>query len=138
MGAGDLSDIKTTTEASFILDVYLYSQDKLTTDSFLQPGNPAKQDGRLGIIPVVLHHTTVKAISTIQLNLPPNHRDADNVKTVELMYLELLKRFEGGKTLKHLHPIDDMEIEFDPQEDTIDVKELVDAQDKVKEELLKS
>jgi hypothetical protein len=114
LGAGDLSDIKTTTEASFILDVYLYSQDKLTTDSFLQPGNPAKQDGRLGIIPVVLHHTTVKAISTIQLNLPPNHRDADNVKTVELMYLELLKRFEGGKTLKHLHPIDDMEIEFDP------------------------
>ena len=49
------------------------------------------------------------------------------MKTVELMYLELLKRFEGGKTMKHLHPIEDMEIEFDADEDTIDIKELVDA-----------
>lgn len=43
------------------------------------------------------------------------------------MYLELLKRFEGGKTLKQLHPIDDMEIEFDAEDDKIDIKELVDA-----------
>ena len=33
------------------------------------------------------------------------------------MYLELLKRFEGGKTLKTLHPINDMEIEFDAETD---------------------
>tara|TARA_B110000285_G_scaffold233177_1_gene306168 strand:+ start:2587 stop:2805 length:219 start_codon:yes stop_codon:yes gene_type:complete len=71
------------------------------------------------------------------LNLPPNHRDADNVKTVELMYLELLKRFEGGKTLKKLHPIEDMEIEYDADDDEHDIKELVAAKQKVEDELLK-
>lgn len=97
--------------------MYLYSKDKLTSDAFLQPGNASKQDGRLGIVPVALHPTTIAAISTIQLNLPNNHRDADSAKTVELMYLELLKRFEGGKSLKILHPISDMEIEFDAETD---------------------
>ena len=118
------------------MDIYLYSKDKLTSDAFLQPGDPQKGDGRLGIIPVVLHHTTVSAISTIQLNLPPNHRDADNVKTVELMYLELMKRFEQGNTLKKLHPLEDMEIEYDADEDQHDINELVKAKEKVEEELL--
>lgn len=85
----------------------------------------------------MLHHTTVRAISTIQLNLPANHREGDNVKTVELMYLELLKRFDGGKTMKVLHPIEDMEIEFDAEEDKIDITELVDAEQKVQEQLAK-
>lgn len=53
------------------------------------------------------------------------------------MYLELLKRFDGGKSLKLLDPIADMEIEFDEDEDDLDIKELVDARDKIKEELLK-
>lgn len=119
------------------MDVYLYCKDKLTSESFLQPGNPSKGDGRLGIVPVVLHDTAVQAISTIQLNLPHNHRDADNVKTVELMYLELLKRFDGGKSLKELDPIGDMEIEFDPETDEMDIKALVEAQEKVKEECMK-
>ena len=66
---------------------------------------------------MALHPTTINAVSTIQLNLPNNHRDADSAKTVELMYLELMKRFDGGKTLKTLHPINDMEIEFDPETD---------------------
>lgn len=86
-------------------------------------------------MPVALHPTTIAAISTIQLNLPNNHRDADSAKTVELMYLELLKRFEGGKTLKTLHPINDMEIEFDPETDQMDIKELMDAREKVNDQL---
>lgn len=69
--------------------------------------------------------------------MPHNHRDADNVKTVELMYLELLKRFDGGKSLKELDPIGDMEIEFDPETDEMDIKALVEAQEKVKEECMK-
>jgi hypothetical protein len=70
---------------------------------------------------VLLHHSTVDAISTIQLNLPHNHRDSDNVKTVEMMYFELLKRFESGNTLKLLDPIEDMEIEFDEETDNLDI-----------------
>ena len=131
-----IDDIQQKNESTFVLDVYLYSKDRLTSDVFLQPGNPLKQDGRLGIIPVVMHTSTIKAISTIQLNLPHNHRDADNFKTVELMYMELLKRFDQGKTLKTLHPIKDMEIEYDADEDKMDINKLIEAQEKIKEELL--
>lgn len=115
----------------------MYCKDKLTSDAFLQPGNPQKGDGRLGIVPVVLHETAVQAISTIQLNLPHNHRDADNVKTVELMYLELLKRFDGGNSLKELDPINDMEIECDADVDELDISDLIDAKEKVREEIMK-
>jgi len=48
-----------------------------------------------------------------------------------MMFFELLKRFEGGKTLKQLDPIEDMEIEFDEDTDDIDIKELVQAHEKV-------
>lgn len=61
----ELIDIVSNTEASYILDVYLYCKDKLTLDSFLQPGDPIKKDGRMGIVPVLLHPTTVQAVSTI-------------------------------------------------------------------------
>lgn len=117
--------------------MYLYCKDKLTSEAFLQPGNPKTKDGRLGIVPVLLHHSTVDAISTIQLNLPHNHRDTDSVKTVEMMYFELLKRFDGGNSLKLLDPIEDMEIEFDPETDDLDIRELVQASEKVEEQLLK-
>lgn len=128
-----MSDILSTTESNYILDVYLYCKDKLTSEALLQPGNIKTKDGRLGIIPVLLHHTTLQAISTIQLNLPHNHRETDNVKTVEMMYFELLKRFDQGKSLKELDPIEDMEIEFDEQDDDLDIKDLVNAKNKVEE-----
>jgi len=59
MKKSQLGDIVTQTEASYILDVYLYCKSKLTSDSFLQPGDHLKKDGRLGIVPVILHSTTV-------------------------------------------------------------------------------
>lgn len=49
--------------------------------------------------------------------------------------MELLKRFDNGKTLKELHPIDDMEIEFDEETDEMDIVELIEAKDKVHEEI---
>lgn len=52
------------------------------------------------------------------------------------MYLELMKRFEQGNTLKKLHPLEDMEIEYDADEDQHDINELVKAKEKVEEELL--
>ena len=84
---------------------------------------------------MLLHHTTVEAISTIQLNLPSNHRDHDNVKTVEMMYMELLKRFENGNSLKILDPIEDMQIEYDADTDEIDIKELLKAKEDIEVKL---
>jgi hypothetical protein len=46
------------------------------------------------------------------MNLPAhNLTNPDNMKQVELMHAEILKRFKMGDTLPLLHPIDDMEIE---------------------------
>jgi hypothetical protein len=99
----------------------------LTTDTLLQPGDIKKGDGRLGLIPVILHESTVSAISTIQLNLPNNHKDQETAKTIELMFEQLMKRFDYGSVFKELHPIEDMEIEFNENVDDINIKELVDA-----------
>jgi len=96
-------------ESHYVLDVYLYVKDRLTNDNMCQPGTPALKDGRLGIVPVILHPSTLHSVSTIQVNLPNNHSSAG--KTVEMMYFELLKRFDNGKTLPLLDPITDMEIE---------------------------
>lgn len=108
-----LADVISQTESSYILDIYLYTKDKLTSDAMLQPGDPKKGDGRLGPVPVLLSPSTVSAISTIQLNLPTHHRDAESPKVVEAMFMELMRRFDYGAKFNTLHPVEEMEIEFD-------------------------
>lgn len=95
-------------ESHYVLDIYLYVSDRLTNDNMCQPGSPAAKDGRLGIVPVILHPCTVHSISSVQVFLPPNHKAAD--KTVEMMYFEVLKKF-NNKNIPILDPVKDMEIE---------------------------
>ena len=52
------------------------------------------------------------------------------------MYIEVLKKFDYGKELRVLDPIEDMEIEYDEKEDDLDISELTKAKEKVREELL--
>ena len=113
-------------DVHYVLDVYLYVKDRLTGDNMCQPGDPVARDGRLGIVPVVLHASTVHSISTIQIRLPHNHKQVE--QTVEMMYFELVKRFKGG-VLPLLHPVDDMEIKSKK------LKKLLDAQEVVSERL---
>ena len=101
-----LQQIIEQNESHYVLDVYLYVKDRLTGDNMCQPGNIEAKDGRLGIVPVVLHPSTIHSISTIQMTLPHNHKQAE--KSIELMYFELMKRFKGDFPL--LHPKTDMEI----------------------------
>ena len=67
-------------ESHYIIDIYLYVKNKLSSDNELQPGNPKEKDGRLGIVPVVLHYLNIESISTLQINLPHNLRDGENNK----------------------------------------------------------
>ena len=92
-----------------------------------------KRDGRLGVIPVLLHHSSVAAISTIQMNLPAhNLTSPESLKQVELLYSEILKRFgTNGDKLPLLDPLEDMEIE-----DTR-LTDLLKARAKITEELSK-
>jgi len=76
-------------------------------------------------MPVVLHPSTITAVSSIQMNLPHNAKQAE--KSIELMYFELIKRFKGD--FPQLHPKTDMEI----QDKLLD--KLLEAQTVVQEQL---
>jgi len=49
--------------------------------------------------------------------------------------MELMKRFNWGRNFKQLHPIDDMEIEFDQENDPEDITKLMGAKDRIQGEL---
>ena len=105
-----LASIIEQSESHYVLDVYLYVKDRLTSENTVQPGDPTIKNGRLGIVPVILDSSTVHSVSSIQIRLPNNVKQQE--KHIEMMYFELLRRFEQeGKGLPLLHPIDDMEIE---------------------------
>lgn len=129
----DYLDVISKSETHYIVDVLLYVKNRLTSDYILQPGDFLKRDGRLGVIPVLLHHTSVAAISTIQMNLPAhNLTSPESLKQVELLYTEILKRFgTNGDKLPLLDPLEDMEIE-----DTR-LTDLLKARAKITEELSK-
>ena len=61
----ELQQLLDNNESHYILDVYLYVSDRLTNDNMVQPGDPKAKDGRLGIVPVVLHPSTLHSVSTI-------------------------------------------------------------------------
>ena len=79
----------------------------------------------MGPCPIVLHHTNIQAISTIQVNLPHNLKDTNNAKNVENMFMQIMERFNYGETLPLLDPVDDMEIE------TPELKKLLKAKTQV-------
>lgn len=120
-------EVLAKTESHYVLDVLLYVKNKLTSDNVLQPGSLALRDGRLGVVPVILHPGQIGGVSTIQMNLPSqNLTSAESLKQVELLYQEIMKRFDK---LPLLDPKDDMEIE-DSQLD-----EYLEARAKVTREL---
>ena len=129
----DYIDVLQKSETHYIIDVLLYVKNKLTSDNVLQPGDLLKKDGRLGVVPVLLHHSSVTAISTIQMNLPSHNLVKDeNIKQVEMLYNEIMKRFgSNGDKLPILDPLEDMEIE-DKQ-----LQELIAAKNKIAKELEK-
>lgn len=103
----ELQQIIEQNEQHYVLDLYLYIKDRLTSDNMCQPGTPSLKDGRLGIMPVVLHPSTIHSISSITMKLPHNFKQVE--KTVEEIYFEMMRRFSGQPPL--LHPVRDMEIE---------------------------
>ena len=61
----DYLDVISKTEVQYILDVVLYVKNKLTSDNVLQPGDFKKRDGRLGVVPVLLHPNSIGGVATI-------------------------------------------------------------------------
>lgn len=71
------------------------------------------------------------AISSIQMNLPHNLKQSENFKAIELMYNELMKRFDRGDKLPLLDPVEDMDIQ------SKDLDKLLETKEQIKEELNK-
>mmetsp|Transcript_39479 Transcript_39479/g.29156 ORF Transcript_39479/g.29156 Transcript_39479/m.29156 type:complete len:131 (-) Transcript_39479:898-1290(-) len=70
-------DMLKENDTHFIVDVFLFVKNKLSSENVLVPCDLAnRHEGKFGIVPVVLHHTNFYAISTIQLNMPHNLKEA--------------------------------------------------------------
>ena len=61
----ELASIIEQNESHYVLDVYLYVKDRLTSENTIQPGDTATKNGRLGIVPVILHSSTIHSVSSI-------------------------------------------------------------------------
>lgn len=86
-------DILTQNESHYILDVYLFVKNKLTSDNVLQPGNVRERnDGKLGIIPVVLSPQNIHSISSVEVNMPDNLKQQEKVQKFENTYFEVMRR----------------------------------------------
>ena len=62
------------------------------------------------------------------MNLPHNLKETENNKQIEMMFFELMKRFNNGDSLPLLDPIDDMEIEDENLEKLVEAKGKLDTQ----------
>jgi hypothetical protein len=61
----ELASIIEQNESHYVLDVYLYVKDRLTSENTIQPGDTVTKNGRLGIVPVILHSSTIHSVSSI-------------------------------------------------------------------------
>ena len=60
-----LASIIEQSDSHYVLDVFLYVKDRLTSENTVQPGDPVAKNGRLGIVPVILDSSTVHSVSSI-------------------------------------------------------------------------
>jgi hypothetical protein len=79
-------------------------------------------------VPVILHPSNIAGISTIQMNIPHNLNSSENLRSVELMYFELMKRFENGDKLPLLDPKEDMEIDEQILDDYLEAKKKIEKE----------
>ena len=61
----DFLNILKENQSHYVLDLYLYVKNRLSNESLLQPGSLKDKDGRLGVVPVVLHYSNMYEISSI-------------------------------------------------------------------------
>jgi ATP-dependent RNA helicase DOB1 len=78
----------------YLVDTLLYCKNIIDADSKLLPGDMKANDGQMGVVPVILN--SFETLSSIKLNLPQNLKEKQNLKKIEKMLEETLKRFKGS------------------------------------------
>jgi len=84
----------------------------------LVKGDLSKNDGQMGIVSVFLN--SIEEISQVKVNIPQDLKSKENLKMIEKMHMEILKRFSNEIPL--LDPIEDMGIENPKLEENIKKK----------------
>jgi ATP-dependent RNA helicase DOB1 len=98
------SDDKTL--ETFIIDTLLYVKTTTDADSKILPGDLNKEDGMLGVVPVLIN--SLENLSTLKININHDLKDKKVLKNMEKLMNEIFKRFPKG--LPYLDPITDMNI----------------------------
>lgn len=93
----------------YFVDTLLYVNNVIDPDSKLIPANIKEGNGQFGVVPVVLN--SLENISSLKINLPHDLKEKKNLKHIEMLYSEILKRFKGQ--FPELDPIKDMDIRDD-------------------------
>ena len=91
------------------VDTLLYANNVIDPDSKVIPANIKKGNCQFGVVSVVLN--SLENISSLKINLPPYLKDKKNLKHIEMLYSEILKRFKGQ--FPELDPIKDTDIRDD-------------------------
>jgi ATP-dependent RNA helicase DOB1 len=107
---GNLVPQNSKTTKMYFVDTLLYVKNVVDPDAKLVPGDFDEKNGQFGVVPVVLNSFT--GVSSIKLNIPKDMKDKANLKKIEKIFEEVIKRFKNN--IPEPDPIQDLNIE-DPQ-----------------------
>ena len=102
----EIGDLNEKTTEMYFVDILLYVKNTIDNDSKLIPGDMNKNDGLLGVIPIILN--SVENVSSLKVNLSHDLKDKKILKGLEKLLSEILKRFKNN--LPILDPIKDIGI----------------------------
>jgi ATP-dependent RNA helicase DOB1 len=102
----EASELTDKTYDVYFVDTLLYVKKVVDADKKLLPGNIDANDGQFGVVPVVLN--SFENLSSVVVKVPKDMKDKNNLKLVEKIYFEVMKRFKGKPAL--VDPVKDMAI----------------------------
>jgi ATP-dependent RNA helicase DOB1 len=92
----------------YFIDVLLFVKNTIDPNQKIIPGDLSKPEQNiLGCVPVLLN--SIEGLSQIKVYVPHDLKDKNNLKSVERLFLEILKRFNNKPV--QLDPINDMKID---------------------------
>jgi ATP-dependent RNA helicase DOB1 len=100
---------------TYIIDTLLYVKNTTDADSKLLPGDMSKDDGMLGVVPVIIN--SLENLSCLKINMSSDLKDRKVLKNMESILNEIFRRFKSNIPL--LDPIKDMNLEDSRLEEII-------------------
>ena len=110
---------------TYVVDTLVYVSNYVDSNNKLVPGNLAKKDGKMGVVPFMIE--AIQAISPIVIKLPENLKEQSNIDLTEKIIREVHKRFDS---IPLMDPIKEMDIKEPKLKDILTKKENLDKRQK--------